>query len=169
MAIFAIPNPKKTITVSFEINKISQSIKAIPLLDKGYKFTKGNEAFKTYTLEALEFLSLGIYADFSLNEVSEGKTEITLELRRKMGSFDQAHEVSKANGHIDKLFDLLSKAIEMSDAEIKTLEEKVTTSSQKSSNRPWYMSTGSLVILLLFLFPVGLYGLYKRSTYKEVE
>ena len=170
MALFAIPNPKKTVTVNFSINKIADAIQAIPSLDKTYQLTKGNEAFKIFTLEAAEFLSLGIFADFSLNEVSEGKTEITLELRRKIGSFDESYEVSKANRHIDTLMDILSRAIMMSGDEIKTLKEKSLVESQKLqkiANKPWYMFTFILIVATFFIFPVGLYGIYKRITHKD--
>ena len=72
--LFAIPNPKKSVTVPFSINKVADSIQSIPSIEKTYKLTKGNDAFKMYTLEAYEFLSLGIFADFSLNEISANKT-----------------------------------------------------------------------------------------------
>jgi hypothetical protein len=170
MALFAIPNPKKTLTVNFDISKVADSIQAIPSLEKTYKLTKGNEAFNIYTLEAAEFLSLGIFADFSLNEIAEGKTEITLELRRKIGSFDESYEVSKANQHIDTLMDLLSKAIVMGPDDLAKLKEKSLAESkelQKIANKPWYMFTFLLVVATLIFFPIGVYGIYKRITHKD--
>ena len=170
MALFAIPNPKKTLTVPVNISKVADSIQAIPSLEKTYKLTKGNEAFNIYTLEAAEFLSLGIFADFSLNEVAEGKTEITLELRRKLGAFDEWHEVNRANKHLDKLFDTLANLSVMGPEDLAKLKGKSLEESkelQKLANKPWYMFTFLLVVATLIFFPIGVYGIYKRLTHKD--
>jgi len=157
----AISNPKKTITIPFQMDKIFNSIQVIPQLNKKYKLTKFNPVFNICTLEALEFLSVGVYIDFTLNEVSENKTEVTIEVRRKVGAFDQAHEVSNANKHLDVLFTNLSSAITLSDEEITKLKN---TSQQESIelNKPWYENNFLLVLVFIIFWPVGIYGLYKR-------
>jgi hypothetical protein len=76
MAVFAIPNPKKTTQVDFPIEKVKISVKNISLLNKKYKFTNSNEIFNQYTYEATEFLSMGVYIDINLNTITENKTEI---------------------------------------------------------------------------------------------
>ena len=167
--LFAIPNPKKSVTVPFSINKVADSIQSIPSIEKTYKLTKGNDAFKIYTLEAYEFLSLGIFADFSLNEISTNKTEITIELRRKIGSFDESHEVSKANRHMDRIMDVLSNLITMSETELDNLKAKSIEESKemkKIADKPWFMFNFTLIVSTLLFFPLGLYGIYKRVSYK---
>jgi hypothetical protein len=58
--IGVIPNPKKTITIDFPLDKVKVSIERIEKLDKKYKFTKSNPIFNQTTFEATEFLSLGV-------------------------------------------------------------------------------------------------------------
>ena len=127
----AIPNPKKSLVIDFTITAVKSTIEFIPLLNAKYKFSSKNEVLNSYTFEALEFLSLGIFADISLSKLDESRTEITIEIRRKIGAFDQAHEVSKANDHIAALFELISKCIVLSEAEMKELETKKSTTPDK--------------------------------------
>lgn len=127
----AIPNPKKSLVIDFTITAVKSTIEFIPLLNSKYKFSNKNEVLNSYTFEALEFLSLGIFADISLSKLDESRTEITIEIRRKIGAFDQAHEVSKANDHIAALFELISNCIVLSEAEIKDLETKKSTTPEK--------------------------------------
>ncbi len=127
----AIPNPKKSLVIDFTITAVKSTIEFIPLLNSKYKFSSKNEVLNSYTFEALEFLSLGIFADISLSKLDEARTEITIEIRRKIGAFDQAHEVSKANDHIAALFELISKCIVLSEAEMKDLETKKSTTPEK--------------------------------------
>lgn len=69
MAVFAIPNPKKTTQVDFPIDRVKLSVLNINLENKKYKFTKANEIFNQYTYEATEFLSLGVYIDINLKKM----------------------------------------------------------------------------------------------------
>ncbi|QOW09562.1 hypothetical protein Q73A0000_03875 [Kaistella flava (ex Peng et al. 2021)] len=127
MAVFAIPNPKKTIQVDFPIEKIKKSILNIPLLNKNYRFSSSNEIFNQFTFESFEFLSVGVFLDFHLNSISENKTEINLEIRRKIGSFNQPAEITNANNHIDKLFKYIAQLTSMNDEEIESLKQKINT------------------------------------------
>ncbi|AZB30153.1 hypothetical protein [Chryseobacterium balustinum] len=124
MAVFAIPNPKKTIQVDFPLEKIKNSILNIPLLNKNYRFSSSNEIFNQFTFESFEFLSIGVYLDFHLNSISENKTEINLEIRRKIGSFNQPAEITNANIHIDKLFKYVAQLTSMSDDDITLLKQR---------------------------------------------
>lgn len=171
MALFAIPNPKKTLTVPVNISKVADLIQAIPSVEKSYKFTKGNDAFKIYTLEAYEFLSLGIFADFSLNEVSEGKTEITLEIRRKLGAFDEWHEVNRANKHLEKLFDTLANLSVMTESQVEELKTKAIVETEvrtKENNKIGQKIADIFVIgLCIVIWPLGLYLLIKKFFFKK--
>ena len=125
MAVFAIPNPKKSIQVDFPIEKIKKSILNIQLLNKNYKFSTSNEIFNQFTFESSEFLSVGVFLDFHLNAINENKTEINLEIRRKLGSFNQPVEITNANNHIDKLFKYIAQLTSMSNDEIESLKQKI--------------------------------------------
>jgi len=175
MSVFAIPNPKKTLTVPVNISKIADLIQTIPVVEKSYKFTKGNDTFKIYTLEAYEFLSLGIFADFSLNELSPDKTEITLEIRRKVGSFNQSHEITNANEHLDRLIDTLANVSVMSDSQIEELKQKSIEVIQKKKDRADNVKKldGKVlkylkIALCIIIWPIGLIVLGKKIQEKYV-
>jgi hypothetical protein len=151
MAVFAIPNPKKTIQVDFPIEKIKNSIKNIPLMNKNYKFNSSNDIFNQYTFESYEFLSMGVFLDFHLNSINENKTEINLEIRRKMGSFNQPAEITNANNHIDKLFKYIAHLTTLTDTEIDALIEKNNTPPPpKIKKKNGCLKIGLIVIAVFF-------------------
>lgn len=155
MAVFAIPNPKKSTVVDFPLDRLKLSVQNLSLINNKYKFTKANEIFNQYTFEALEFLSLGVYIDINLNSVSENKTEITVEVRRKLGSFNQAHEITKANEHLDKIFSSIATLTAKSPEEIEQLKNAksgANASLKKKDERPLYKKKR-------FLIPAALIGL----------
>lgn len=120
----AISNPKKIIVVDFSLEKVKIGIERIAKLSNKFKFTKSNQIFNQTTYEATEFASLGVYIDINLSSLTENKTEITIEVRRKIGSFDKSHEVTLANQHIDNMLEILSRAISYSEEDINTIQEK---------------------------------------------
>lgn len=175
MALFAIPNPKKSTQVDFPTERVKLSVENIHLINNKYKFTSANAIFNQYTFEALEFLSLGVFIDINLNSVSENKTEITVEVRRKLGSFNQSHEVTKANEHLVKIFDAIAKLTTMSLEEIdelkkpkqniKTITNKQETDKNKGiDSNSWYEKNWLVILLCIIFFPVGLYALWKNSS-----
>jgi hypothetical protein len=104
-----IPNPKKNITIDFTVAEIKSALTKVPAYFVN-KFTleKRNDMLNMYTFGTLEFLSLGVYVDINLNSLLENKTEIIIEVRRKIGAFDKMIEVQKANKHIETLFNGIS-------------------------------------------------------------
>lgn len=89
MALSMIPNPKKTVVIDFSITEIKNAIVKIPSqFDKNYTLDKQNDLLNQFTFSATEFLSLGVYVDINLNYVTETKTSIEIEVRRKIGAFD---------------------------------------------------------------------------------
>ena len=80
--------------------------------------------FNQYTLEASEFLSLGVFIDINLNEVSPTKTEINIEVRRKLGAFDTWVEVQNANEHIQNLINAISKALTSPNGQVEEVKQK---------------------------------------------
>ena len=178
MAVFAIPNPKKTTQVDFPIEKVKTSVLNITLINDKYKFNSANEIFNQYVYEALEFLSLGVFIDINLNTITENKTEITVEIRRKLGTFNQSHEITKANEHLVKIFDCIAKLTAMSNEQIeelknnqhlKTIPNKkakaLANANEFNQNKnAWYENKVLVVVLCIVFFPVGLYALWKNST-----
>ncbi len=146
--IGAIPNPKKTFEVDFNIEKLTSTIEFIPLKNNKYKFTSKNEILKTYRFEALEFLSLGVYIDISIGFISDTKTKIEIEVSRKIGAFDQSHEVKKANDHIALIATLISECIVLTPQGIKDLEEQKAT---KANNEKKGCGQTAAVILLIVI------------------
>ena len=108
-----LPNPKKIITVPLPIEKVSEIINNfLPILNSiksGYTLTSKSDLYNQWTFEKLELLSLGVYIDISLEEVSADKTKIEIEVKRKIGSFDKSFEVQLAGEHIANIL----KSIEL--------------------------------------------------------
>ena len=126
MAVFAIPNPKKNLSVDLQIEKVRESVKNISLLNSKYKLQSSNEIFNQYTYESYEFMSLGVYIDINLNSISEFKTEITVEIRRKLGTFNESHEVTHANNHIVNIINYIAKLTVMHSDDIIKLKSQQT-------------------------------------------
>ncbi|KAB1156299.1 hypothetical protein [Flavobacterium luteum] len=156
--IGVIPNPKKTITVDFPIEKVKIGVDRISKLSKTYKFTKSNEVFNQSTFEATEFLSFGVYIDINLSSVNENRTEITVEIRRKIGSFDKSHEVTNANEHIGKILEILSKGITYSEEDfidIKETESNKIIEKKKSTKKRRIIIWGIILIIIFLMSKWG--------------
>ncbi len=151
--IGAIPNPTKTHIVSFPIGKVKVAVERITKISKKYKFTSSNNVFNQTTLEAYELLSLGVYIDISLSEIAENKTQITVEVRRKIGSFNQSSEVTNANIHLNKIFEFLGKAIELDDsAFLDFLNEEGQLEIKKKKDEKFIFVYLLIVIIIIAYF-----------------
>ncbi len=179
--MISIPNPKKSITIDFPIEKVKQSISKIYITSGGkYRIHDENDILNQTTLECFEGLSLGVYIDFNMTKVSDTSTEITIEIRRKLGSFDNSIEVQNANYHFQDLTKYLSEIVKLSDEEF---DVKYAQNIQKIKEdeldkaKPWYarkyvanaylilgICTLPLVIGLAIL-PIGIYAKVKKSKY----
>lgn len=162
MAVFAIPNPKKSIVVDLPLKKVTNSVKNISILNAKYKFHSSNEIFNQYTFESFEFLSLGMYADINLNSISENKTEITIEIRRKIGSFNQSSEISNANRHITNLTNYIAQLAVLSDEQIADLNIKKVTENTRPEVSTKSKTTAAL--LSFFLGALGIDRFYLGNT-----
>ncbi|WP_228394781.1 TM2 domain-containing protein [Chryseobacterium arthrosphaerae] len=164
MAVFAIPNPKKILSVDFPIDKVRESVKNISVLSSKYKFNSSNEIFNQYTYESYEFLSLGVYIDINLNSVTDHKTEITIEIRRKLGTFNESHEVTHANNHIVNIINYIAQLTAMTSDEINSLKIR----EQGTKNLPIQIkskkdkNTASILAFLLGGF--GIHRFYLGQT-----
>jgi hypothetical protein len=159
MAVFAIPNPKKSLTIDFPIEQVKKGVNNLYLIDNEYKLFNSNEIFNQYTFESLEFLSLGVYIDINLSNINENKTEITIEVRRKIGTFNQSHEVTNANNHIQLIIENLSKSIILDDVQIEQLieietkeEDVIVTQNIKQTNTTENPFLIALMIIIIVIF-----------------
>jgi hypothetical protein len=109
--IGAIANPTKKVTIDFPISRVKDSVRNISKVYKKYTMEKENPMFNQFTLQASEFLSLGVFIDINLSEQGDNRTEINIEVRRKMGAFDEWIEVQNANNHIQNIIDALSRLL----------------------------------------------------------
>lgn len=158
MAVFAIPNPKKILSVDFPIEKVRTSVKNISLINSKYKISASNEIFNQYTYESFEFLSLGVFIDINLNSILENKTEITVEIRRKLGTFNESHEVTHANNHIVNIINYIAKLTSMSSDDLIKLKSQqthnVTIKTRGNKDK------SSAAILAFFLGSLGVHRFY---------
>lgn len=179
--MFTIPNPKKTITIEFPIEKVMNAIPKINIAsDTKYKVSEINETFNQVILECLEFLSLGVFIDFNLVKKSETSTEITIEIRRKIGSFDTDVEVQNANYHFTDLLKYLSEIIVLSDIDFNKKYSSIIENVNKTKeedNKPWFAKkyVANLYIILgivtipfligFLILPVGIYAKMQKNKY----
>jgi hypothetical protein len=124
--IGAIANPTKKVTVEFPLNKVKEGVMNISKIFKKYRLEKQNQMFNQYTFDASEFLSLGVYIDVNLSQVADNRTDVQIEVRRKLGAFDNWVEVQNANEHIQKMIEGISKSLMGDTKEVKE-ESKLPT------------------------------------------
>ena len=122
--IGAIANPTKRVTVDFPIGLVKDGVRNISKVYKKYKMEKENPMFNQFTLEASEFLSLGVFIDINLSQQGDNRTEINIEVRRKLGAFDNWVEVQNANEHIQKIIDGLSRTFTNPNGQVQEVKEQ---------------------------------------------
>jgi hypothetical protein len=172
--IGVIPNPKKSFQIDKSINEIYLAIEHLPLFSQKYKIFKSNKTLNLFTYEATELLSLGVYIDINCSSLTESKTEITIEVRRKVGTFNQSHEVTLANTHIVKITDLIAESVgtdeqerilkaekivankkEKEDELKQKIEENKRRNEEERKNNPVMYYTKQIVILAISFGMVG--------------
>lgn len=177
--MFSLPNPKKTITIDFSVEQVMSAIPKIHIASNTkYKVTEINPVFNQVTLEAMEFLSLGVYIDFNLVKKSDTSTEITIEIRRKFGTFDTEAEVTRANDHFKDLVNHLSAIIVLSPADF---DKKYVKTIEGNSSKPWYTGKNVATMYIIFgivtlpiyigflILPLGLYARKKNKEYLSLN
>jgi hypothetical protein len=122
--IGSIPNPKKTITIEFPIASIREAVKLIKDITNNYTLSDTNDILNLYTYSATETLSFGVFIDINLSSKNDNSTDVTIEVRRKIGTFDQSHEVTSANQHIQNIVTLISNALQLTEAQKQEINAK---------------------------------------------
>lgn len=106
-----IPNPQKSIQVDENVKKVMLAIEHLPVFTKKYKQQKINHTINNCTYEATEFMSLGVYIDINCRSIDDSRTEVSIEIRRKVGSFNRGSEVTYANVHMENIIDLITESL----------------------------------------------------------
>jgi hypothetical protein len=110
--IGVIPNPTKSITIDFPIEKVKNSVRNIDKRMQFCHFREGNDMFNYYKFARNEFLSPGVFININLTSISNTRTQINIEIARKIGAFDEWVEVTKANKHMEETINSIANNIQ---------------------------------------------------------
>lgn len=117
MAILAIPNPTKKVTVNFSLAETRNAVKNVSKLDAKFVPHDFNDVMENYKFGITEFLSIGSYVDVNISEIDDKKTSIEITVSRKVGTFNKSYEVTNANTHIANMITYISTTIGKSEQE----------------------------------------------------
>ena len=112
----AISNPTKSLQVDFPLNYTYYAAMHIGLFDTSFIHNSHNDILKSMVFSKYELASMGVYIDIQVSSITENKTQINIEVRRKYGSFDETYEVTNANRHIQSVMELISKSLSTSES-----------------------------------------------------
>jgi hypothetical protein len=143
--IGVIPNPKKSITISVPFNRVKFAVDNLKSTVRFLHLRERNQIFNSYTFARNEFLSIGVFIDINLNDAGGGQTQINIEVRRKMGAFDESYEVQKASQHIQDIFNGISVILTNGVPQPKPQQQ---VKPPKGND----VATRFLILLLLFTF-----------------
>jgi hypothetical protein len=111
-----ISNPTKSITVSSTQEEVKNALKALTKAltiqgKTGYKVENFDEFLGELQLTKTEFLSIGVKIIINTHYVNDSTTKVEMEVQRIVGAFDETHEVTRANDHINNISSALSLAL----------------------------------------------------------
>jgi len=152
----AIPNPKKSFQLDFPQDKIFKSLDNIPTLNRKYTIVNKDEILKIMRLDSLEFLSLGVYVDITLSSISDERTNVDIEVLRKIGAFDQSFEVQKANQHIQTVASLISQSLTLTPDQLDSIKNGSFQSNGSLSDKPT-QSKLTMILVCLFAGNLGIH------------
>ena len=144
-----IQNPIKKMTVDFSVNQIEKAVVRVSEFIHVAKLETTNPIMKQHTIIFSESFSLGTRLVINLNEVSENKTEITIEAQRVVGAFDKSVEITNANTHIQSFINILSSLLQNPDLQPNEQELK---NQKNSSINSVIIGVTVVVIILIWLF-----------------
>ena len=127
-----IQNPTKKIVVNFSTNEVEVAIGKVPNFISNCSMNNSDSVLHEHTLNFSEILSTGSRLVVNLNEISETKTEINLEVKIVVGAFDKPHEITNANSHIDNFTSTLSKLLQ--DKNLEPTEQELKTQANQATN-----------------------------------
>jgi len=152
--LHAIPNPKKEISINQPIDTIANAIRKISLYNNKYSLINEDALLQQYKFSATEFLSLGVVILIDLDNISDDKTKIQIEIQRAVGTFNQAHEVTLANKHISTILESISYLITNPDISL------LPNSSQNEISK---FTMGKVGVICFFFGILGIHRFYTRN------
>ncbi len=136
--IGSIPNPRKSITVRHSLDKLlillPNLCSEINEVKSGYTQHSIDLTIGELQVLKTEFLSLGVKIIINLCYLEPEITKIEIEVQRMIGSFDQSHEVTAANKHLDVVTKAISNLI--SENPIPNTQERPSSNFHPSSIDP---------------------------------
>jgi hypothetical protein len=152
--IHAIPNPKKEISVNQPIDIISNAIKKISFYNNKYSLINEDDLLQQYKFSATEFLSLGVIILIDLDNISDEKTKIQVEIQRAVGTFNQSHEVTLANKHMSTILEAISYLVKNPD---------ISLLPNASQNETSQFTMGKVSLICFFFGILGIHRFYTRN------
>jgi len=155
----AISNPTKSFQVSFPLEYAYHACQHIYLFNRKYHFEKRNEVLTMVTFGAFEFLDLGAFIDIQCTLIDDKRTQINIEVRRKIGSFDKPYEVTNANKHLQNVMELISTSLS-TDANVRyntvkqqqlKEQESKTTNTTSSSSLSFFGWIGFIAVVIFII------------------
>lgn len=161
MALFAIPNPTKEITIKRPIDNIQASIKEVVRSFSNYTLLEEDTITNRYRIliketDAISKLALdmGQHLDITLNEINENSTKLYLEVSRVIGVIDQQHEANRATQALNTFLTLLSKSIEGKLDEVVERHKEIQKQNDEKSK-----STN--IVLWIIIAAIIAFAIYK--------
>ena len=151
-----IANPKKEICVNFSQDEVKEMLKKVSsyLVSNGqnYKPHAYDEFLGQLKLHVFEFLSLGSYVVINVNYVDEKSTKISIEIQRATGAFDEWHEVSKANRHLENVTKAISYLLQNPNYEVNVQTPTSTPNTGEVSNNGAFVIFAVGIIFYLVVY-----------------
>ena len=149
MAVLAIPNPTRSFIVDFKLEEVKGKLRHLHIISSKYTIERDNDIINHIVIGVREFLSLGVYIDIHLERHSEHSTNIKIEVRRKVGSFNESHEITYANQHIESVIGMMSSLLSMDYSELKDIEE---SKDNRIDKRPLYKKKRFIIPTSISIF-----------------
>lgn len=179
--VFAIPNPQKNFQISYDMDTAKEAVKNVQLINTKYNLYKSDDILSIYTFDVSEFLSIGALIVITLTEISEHKTNLNIEVQRKIGSFNQSHEVNLANQHIFMLTELISESLQTDKSVMDSKRDEIEREANEKKreheefykklkelkeNRPLLFYSQKVLVwtFVLAVFVLVVYVIYKLFT-----
>lgn len=158
----------KNVTIERPVTDVRDALRHLHLYTNKYRLRSENEVLNQCTYEASEFLNLGSFIEFTYQSAGPRKTRLQIDVRRKVGTFNQSHEITAANDHFMRISDLLATSLSNDPADrvkeagglrMSVVEQRQRTRDEFAENwkkRPVQSFFVSLFFLLGFIGIVSL-------------
>jgi len=161
MALFALPNLTKEITVKFPVDKVKASIKEVITTFTEYTLLEEDGITNRFRIlvkqtDGVSKLSLdmGEHLDIVFNETNETTTKINLEVSRVIGVIDKQFEATRAINSLNTFLTLFSKSLE---GKLKEVVQQRAEAKKKSDK----VGKTTNKVLIIIIIGIILFIVYK--------